>query len=147
MSLHHRHKQRVLTTLTTLITLTIAVDAFLILRGTIGMEPALLFSFAVAIGLTTAYQCYNYRHSHEHLTLVNTLTQVFLGSILFISCLVILLIHVFLGVNIIDMYLWLSVIVIALTFIFLKKFDEFLEYEVKHRFGKSKVPSPRKRKK
>ncbi|HIH24559.1 TPA: hypothetical protein HA251_05995, partial [Candidatus Woesearchaeota archaeon] len=65
MAIHHRHKQRILTTITTLIIFTIAVDVFIILSPALDLATALLYAFTVAIGLTVAYQCYNYRHSHE----------------------------------------------------------------------------------
>ena len=143
MAIHHRHKQRILTTITTLIIFTITVDVFIILSPALDLATALLYAFTVAIGLTVAYQCYNYRHSHEHLTLVNTLTQVFLGTILFAASVVMLLLQAFLNIDIIDSYLYLSLVVIILTFIFLKRFDAFLEREVQERFPMGHVPEPR----
>ena len=147
MGLHHRHKQRLLTTITTLLILTLSADVFLILNPVLGLELGLLFAFTVAIGLTVAYQCYNYRHSHEHLTLVNTLTQVFLGSILFASSIIILILHLLFGLDVLDGYMYMSFLVIVLTFAFLKKFDEFLEFEVKQRFPMAAAPAPKKRRK
>jgi hypothetical protein len=141
--MHHRHKQRILTTIVTLITLTIALDVYIVLAPVLDLTTALLYAFTVAIGLTVAYQCYNYRHSHEHITLVNTLTQIFLGTILFAASLVMLLLQAFLSIDILDSYLYLSVAVIVLTFIFLKRFDAFLEKEVQERFPMGLAPSPR----
>jgi|GEM_PF-3605662 len=143
MVLHHRHKQRILTTITTLVIFTIALDVFLFLQPILDLQTALLYAFTVAIGLVTAYQCYNYRHSHEHLTLVNTLTQIFLGTVLFASALTMLFLQAFFDIDILDSYLYLSVLVILLTFIFLKSFDTFLESEVKDRFPMSEVPTPK----
>lgn len=143
MALHHRHKQRLLTTIITLIILIIAVDTFIILNPSFELETSLLFAFAVAIGLTTAYQCYNHRHSHEHATLVNTLTQIFLGTILFIATILILLLHALFQIDILDSYLYMSLAVILLTFIFLKRFDEFLEREVQQKFPMGNAPAPK----
>src|SRR5687768_6948790 len=124
MALHHRHKQRVLTTIVTFIILFVAIDLFMVLYSVLPAEVALLYAFTVAIGLTVAYQCYNYRHSHEHLTLVNTLTQIFLGTILFIAAIIMLLLQTFAATDIIDSYLYLSLLVIVMTFLFLRRFDE-----------------------
>jgi multisubunit Na+/H+ antiporter MnhB subunit len=143
MSLHHRHKQRILTTIALLSVFTLSLDVFLLLQPATGLDVSLLFAFTVAIGLITAYQCYNYRHSHEHLTAVNTLTQVFLGSVLFASCVLILILHAFFGVDIINSYISLSVIVVLLTFLLLRRFDEFLEREVGARFPMGQAPPPR----
>lgn len=143
MAIHHRHKQRILTTITTLIIFTIAADVFIILSPALDLATSLLYAFTVAIGLTVAYQCYNYKHSHEHLTLVNTLTQVFLGTILFAASIVMLLLQAFLDIDIVDSYLYLSLVVIILTFIFLKRFDAFLEREVQERFPMGHVPEPK----
>jgi hypothetical protein len=142
MAIHHRHKQRILTTIITLIILTIALDVFIILSPVLDPATTLLYAFTVAIGLTVAYQCYNYRHSHEHITLVNTLTQIFLGSILFVACLIMLALQTFYSIDILDSYLYLSVIVIIFTFVFLKRFDTFLEKEVQERFPMGQAPSP-----
>jgi hypothetical protein len=143
MALHHRHKQRILTTIITLIIFIIAADVFIILQRVLDLPTTLLYAFTVAIGLTTAYQCYNYRHSHEHMTLVNTLTQIFLGSVLFVSAVIMLLLQAFLGIDILDSYLYMSILVIIITFLFLKRFDEFLEREVQDRFPMSAAPTPR----
>jgi hypothetical protein len=144
MALHHRHKQRILTTIVMLIAFLIAVDSYIILQPITEMSVALVFSFAVAIGIITAYQCYNHRHSHEHITLINTLTQIFMGTILFVSAIIILLLHAFFGFDVIDSYLALSVLVIILTFIFLKQFDQFLEKEVQKIVPMSTVPAPKR---
>jgi FlaA1/EpsC-like NDP-sugar epimerase len=143
MALHHRHKQRLLTTVILLIIFVVALDTYLILAPALTMETALLFAFTVAIGLTVAYQCYNYRHSHEHVTLVNTLTQIFLGTILFTAAVIMLLLQTFAGIDIIDSYLYLSLIVIFFTFLFLKRFDEFLEREAQVKFPMGHAPVPK----
>lgn len=143
MALHHRHKQRILTTLITLIIFIIAADVFIILQKTLDLQTTLLYAFTVAVGLTTAYQCYNYRHSHEHITLVNTLTQIFLGSILFVSAILMLLLQLFFGIDILDSYLYMSLLVILITFLFLKRFDRFLEREVQEHFPMGRVPAPK----
>jgi hypothetical protein len=143
MALHHRHKQRILTTIITLMIFIIAADTFIILQRILDLPTTLLYAFTVAIGLTTAYQCYNYRHSHEHTTLVNTLTQIFLGSVLFVSALIMLLLQAFIGIDILDSYLYMSLLVIVVTFLFLKRFDEFLEQEVQDHFPMSAAPAPR----
>jgi hypothetical protein len=140
--LHHRHKQRLLTTIVSLIVLSVAVDVFIFLMPILPLEVCLLYSFTVAIGLVTAYQCYNYRHSHEHLTLVNTLTQIFLGTILFVASIIILVLYALTGMDIINALLILSVIVVIITFLFLKRFDEFLEREVQGKFPMGVAPSP-----
>lgn len=145
MVLHHRHKQRILTTIISLIVLFISIDVYLFLEPVIGMETALLYSFTVAIGLVVVYQCYNYRHSHEHLTLVNTLTQIFLGSVLFFSAVLMLVLQAIFGIDVLDSYLALSLIVIVLTFVFLKRFDAFLEREVSAKFPMGDAPSPKAR--
>jgi hypothetical protein len=145
MVLHHRHKQRILTTIVMLIAFLIAIDAYIILSPVLEMEVALLFSFAVAIGIITAYQCYNYRHSHEHITLVNTLTQIFMGTILFASAVLILVLHTMFGWDVLNSYILLSVLVIALTFLFLKQFDQFLEREVQRIAPMGNAPSPRRK--
>jgi hypothetical protein len=142
VELHHRHKQRILTTVATLIAFVIGVDAFIILQPIVEMSIALLFSFAAAIGVVTAYQCYNYRHSHEHLTLVNTLTQIFMGTVLFAGAILILLLQAFFGMEVTDSYLVLSLLVIFLTFLSLRGFDEFLEREVQQRFPMAAAPKP-----
>jgi hypothetical protein len=142
MALHHRHKQRILTTIVTLIIFIIAADTFIILNPVLELETSLLFAFAVAIGLTTAYQCYNYRHSHEHVTLVNTLTQIFMGTILFASAVIMLLLRAIFQIDVLNSYLYMSLIVIILIFIFLKRFDEFLEREVQGKFPMGKAPAP-----
>jgi hypothetical protein len=144
MALHHRHKQRILTTIITLIILIIGVDVYLILSPMLDLATALLYAFTVVIGLTVVYQSYNYRHSHEHTTLVNTLTQIFLGTILFTTCMLMLLLQAIFSIDIIDSYLILSIITILFTFIFLKKFDRFLEEEVTKKFPMGHVPIPKK---
>ena len=143
MALHHRHKQRLLTTIILLMIFVVALDTFLILEPVLPIETSLLFAFCVAIGLTVAYQCYNYRHSHEHITLVNTLTQIFLGTVLFVAAVIILLLQAFAGIEMVDSYLYLSLAVILLIFIFLKRFDEFLEREVQARFPMGHAPAPK----
>lgn len=141
MALHHRHKQRILTTIVTLIIFIISIDVFIVLQRVLDLPSTLLYAFTVAIGLTTAYQCYNYRHSHEHTTLVNTLTQIFLGSVLFVSAIIMLLLQTFAGIDVLDSYLYMSILVIIITFLFLKRFDEFLEREVQARFPMN-APAP-----
>lgn len=143
MALHHRHKQRMLTTIITLFILLVAVDVFIFLQPALPLEVAALYAFTVAIGLTVAYQCYNYRHSHEHITLVNTLTQIFLGTVLFIAAIIMLVLHAFFSIDIVDSYLYLSLLVIILTFLFLRHFDEFLEKEVQQKFPMGHAPAPK----
>jgi hypothetical protein len=143
MGLHHRHKQRILTTLVTLITLTIAVDTFIVLSPLLAQATALLYAFAVGIGIITAYECYGYRHSYERSTIINTLTQIFLGAVLF-GCIVIsLLLNVFLQMTAINSYLTLCTLVLLTTFLLLRKFDTFLQREVQQRFPMSVAPRPK----
>ncbi len=144
MGLHHRHKQRILTTIITLIIFVIGIDVYLILSPILDLPTALLYAFTVTIGLTVIYQSYNYRHSHEHTTLVNTLTQIFLGTVLFTTCVIMLLLQSIFLIDIINSYLVLSIITILFTFIFLKKFDRFLEDEVTKKFPMGHIPVPKK---
>lgn len=144
MTFHHRHKQRTLAMAAWIIIFTIAVDVFFMLKPILSDEVALLYAFAVAVGLTVAYQTYHYRHSHEHHVLVNTLTQIYLGAILFVSAVVMLLLHAFFGIDVIDSYLVLSLMVILLTFLSLGLFDMFLKQELKRKFPMSETPSPKK---
>ncbi len=141
MGLHHRHKQRVVTTLMLLMALALAADTFVIVARWASLDVALLCAFTIAIGITTAYQLYNRRYSHEHLTLVNTLTQAFLGSVLFASCILVLVLRLFVDIDIVGISLFLSLIVIVLTFAFLRKFDAYLESEVQSRFPMGHVPA------
>lgn len=144
MGLHHRHKQRVLTTIVMLIILFIAIDIFILLQPVLELEVAVLYAFTIAIGLTVVYQCYNYTHSHEHMTLVNTLTQIFLGTVLFIAAIIMLLLQAFARIDIINSYLSLSLLVIMLTFLSLGRFDEFLEREVQQKFPMGHAPAPKR---
>ena len=144
MVLHHRHKQRILTTIITLIIFFIALDVFVILTPVLTPETGLLYAFTVAIGLIVIYQTYNYRHSHEHITLVNTLTQIFLGTILFAICIIMLLLQAFFEIDIMTSYLILSLLVIVFTFVFLRRFDAFLEKETQSKFPMSQVPAPKR---
>lgn len=144
MDLHHRHKQRILTTLITLITLVIGIDVYLILSPVLDPAIALLYSFTVVIGLSVVYQGYNYRHSHEYATLVNTLTQMYLGTVLFTTCTIMLIVQALFSLNIIDSYLILSIITILTTFIFLKEFDNFLAEEITKKFPMGHIPVPKK---
>ncbi len=147
MLTHHRHKQRTLSVIVFLLIFTVATDVYFILSPAYGLEAALLFAFTVAIGLTVTYQCYNYRHSHEHHVMLNTLTQIYLGTILFACCVLILLLHAFLGLDILDGYIILSLIVLLLTFLSLGHFEEWVTHHMGRKFKASTAPKPKARKK
>jgi predicted permease len=140
---HHRHKQKTLTGLITAFIFLLAMDAFFLLRGYFGNEFALLFAFTVAIGLTVVYQCYNYKHSHEHYVLVNTLSQMYLGILIFVCCTVMILLIFVTSLPVLDAYVILSFLVLLMVALLHSHFHDFIEREVSEKFPIGKAPKPK----
>lgn len=126
---HHRHKQRILTTIVSLITFVICADFFLLLRGS--PETKLLLTFGLAMILLTLYHWYNYRHCHEHITMINNLTQIYLALVVIVSMILIFILRAIFSLN---TFIWFSVIVVVLTLSTQNHLDAFLENHILKRF-------------
>lgn len=133
MSLGQRHKQRLLTTIVTVNVFLACFLLFFLLSRAIDLEMTLILTFLAGIVMLTGYQVHHYRYCHEHTTIVNTLTQIYAGTILTIALLLILLLRWLFGVEVGTSYIILSAIVILLVFLTLGRYDEFLESHVPHR--------------
>jgi hypothetical protein len=135
MELGQRHRQRILTTIVTLCVFLFAFILFVLLSRLLSLEMSLILTFLVAITLLTVYQLYHYRFCHEHATLVNTLTQIYAGTILVVGILIMLILKLLLGIEYVTSYIILSAVVILLVFLTLGRYDEFLEEHVPRRLG------------
>jgi len=143
MALHHRHKQRLLGTIVTLIAILLCLDVYLILSQYVSLELSLLLTFGVGILLLSLYHLYNYRHCHEHVTMINNLTQTYFGVVLLFSIILILLLRAVFLIEIVNAYIIMSVLVILLVFLTLGPYDRFLEEHLAVRFPTA-VPQPRR---
>jgi hypothetical protein len=135
MNLSQRHKQRILTTIVTISTFLVGLLLFLALSASMSLEVTLIITFLVCIALLTGYQVHHYQYCHEHATLVNTLTQIYAGSILIAGILIMLLLKLILAIEFTTSYIILSLIIIVLVFLTLGKYDEFLEEHVPKRLA------------
>jgi len=146
VNLTQRHKQRILTTLVTVSVFLFSFIVFVLLSNLLSLEMSLVITFLVAITLLTIYQVYHYRFCHEHITLVNTLTQIYAGTILIAGILIMLILKLGLSIDFVTSYLILSLVVILLVFLTLRRYDEFLEEHVPRRLARVQ-PQPQKKRK
>lgn len=135
MALGQRHKQRILTTIVTASVFVLGVLLFFLLSQRLSLESTLVWTFLACIICLTGYQAYHYRFCHEHVTIVNTLTQIYAGAILSAGIVVMLLLKALLGIDIVTSYIILSATIILLVFLTVGTYDEFLETHVPKRLA------------
>ena len=134
MKLHYRHKNRLLTTIFTAIALLLCFNIYFILVQFMTLEMSLILTFATGILVLTLYHLYVYEHCHEHITMINNLTQVYFGVVLLVSLFAMLLLRWVFGVDLVTSYIVLSLLVIGTIFLTLGPYDRFLESHIGGRF-------------
>ena len=125
-----RDKQhRIQATIVLIISIFIAYYLFIVLSRSRSSEISALIAFSAGILLVVGYQLYNFKNLKHKLTKVNSLTQVWLG-LLFVAAAIFVLILNSSGVEFSTAMMWMSGTVLALLFLSIKKFDEFLEKKI-----------------
>lgn len=140
-NLHYRHKNRILTTLFTGIAVVLCFNIYMILIQFLALEMSLILTFAAGILVLTLYHLYLYEHCHEHLTMINNLTQVYFGVVLLASIFVMLILRWLFNVDFVTSYILLSLIVLGTIFFTLGPYDRFLEAHVNEKFP-MQAPKP-----
>lgn len=128
---HTHPKHRVLITFVLLLSLLLTFKVFMSLNAIYGMAPAFLFSLAFGLLINVLYQFYHFRHCKGRYTRINTLTQIWFGSIAILASIIALLIEGIFNLDIIDILLVYVAIVLVTIFVFIKHYDDFLEHHTK----------------
>ncbi|MCF7862307.1 hypothetical protein K9M79_08785 [Candidatus Woesearchaeota archaeon] len=124
-------KHRLNNTIILILTLIISIETFFIISGTLPYEVSGLISFAIAVLIYTIYAQWSVKQTTHEITQVNTHTQVWLGQIILVACIVVLIGNTIMGVEFSTMLLWMSGTVVAILLLTIRKFDKYLEHKMK----------------
>jgi hypothetical protein len=122
-------EHRILATVVLLLSVLFSYIMFTILNKTRSTEISAVIAFSAGILVVVGYQLFNFKNLQHKTTKINSLTQIWLGLMLVVACIFVLILAAA-GVEFSTALLWMCGIVLAMLFLSIKKFDEFLEHRI-----------------
>jgi len=122
-------KHRILSTFVLIMAIILAFYMFNMLSRARSMEISALIAFSAGILVVVLYQLINFKNLRHKVTKVNALTQVWLGLLFVVASIFVLVLNTA-GIEFATAMMWMSGFVIALLFLSIKHFDEFLEDKI-----------------
>jgi ABC-type Fe3+-siderophore transport system permease subunit len=122
-------EHRVLATVVLVLGVVLAYLIFNILRKTRSTEVSAIIAFSAGILIVVGYQLFNFKNLQHKTTKINSLTQIWLGLMLVVASIFILILSAS-GMEFATALMWMAGIVLAMLFLSIKKFDEFLEKKI-----------------
>lgn len=122
-------EHRVLATVVLVLGVVLAYLIFNLLRKTRSTEVSAIIAFSAGILIVVGYQLFNFKNLQHKTTKINSLTQIWLGLMLVVASIFILILSAS-GMEFGTALMWMAGIVLAMLFLSIKKFDEFLEKKI-----------------
>jgi len=124
-------KHRIINTLMLVAALAFAMLIFNFLSTARSNEVSAVIAFCAGVLIVVVYQLFNYKKLEHKTSKINSMTQIWLGLLLVVSGITVLILNVSFLVEFSTALIWMSGIVLALMFLSIKKFDTYLEKEIK----------------
>jgi amino acid permease len=124
-------KHRLNNTVIFILTLIISIESFFLLLISLSYEISALISFAIAVLIYTLYAQWSLKEATHEITKINTHTQIWLGQIVLVACVLVLIGNTIIGIDFSTMLMWMSGTVIAVILLTIRRFDIYLEHKVK----------------
>ncbi len=120
-------KERIITTIVLVVSLIVAGFIFILLNSRFSTEMALLVALPLGILINIVYLLAFYEETHDKKKKVNTLTQIWAGCVIIVASIIVGILHAIFNIEIGTLLIYLTVVVLILIFVSIKKYDNYLE--------------------